>query len=50
MKYYLRFVSDYKQFIHTYTKNLIVDASNSAEIQDSHITEWNNILSEHSIE
>jgi DNA (cytosine-5)-methyltransferase 1 len=50
MKYYLRFVSDYKQFIHTYTKNLIIDASNSAEIQDSHITEWKNILKEHSIE
>jgi DNA (cytosine-5)-methyltransferase 1 len=50
MKYYLRFVSNYKEFIHTYTKNLIVDASNSAEIQDFHIKEWKNILKEHSIE
>jgi DNA (cytosine-5)-methyltransferase 1 len=50
MKYYLRFVSDYKQFIHTYTKNLIIDASNSAEIQNIHIEEWKNILKEHSIE
>jgi DNA (cytosine-5)-methyltransferase 1 len=49
MKYYLRFFSDYKQFIHTYTKNLIVDASNSAEIQDFHIAEWRNILKEHSV-
>jgi DNA (cytosine-5)-methyltransferase 1 len=47
MKYYLRFVADYEQFIHTYTKNLIVDASNSAEIRDFHIAEWKNILKEH---
>jgi DNA (cytosine-5)-methyltransferase 1 len=50
MKYYLRFVSDYQQFIHVYTKNLIVDASNSAEIQNIHIEEWKTILKEHSIE
>jgi DNA (cytosine-5)-methyltransferase 1 len=49
MKYYLRFVSDYKQFIHTYTKNLIVDAGNSAEIQNFHIEKWRNILKEHSL-
>ncbi|MDR2149713.1 MAG: hypothetical protein LBO67_02630 [Spirochaetaceae bacterium] len=40
MKYYLRFVSDYKQFIHVYTKNLIIDADNSAEVRDFHISEW----------
>jgi hypothetical protein len=50
MKYYLRFVSDYKQFIHVYTKNLIIDADNSAEVRDFHISEWKNILKEHSIE
>jgi hypothetical protein len=50
MKYYLRFVADYKQFIHVYTKNLIVDANNSAEIRDFHIAKWKNILKEHSIE
>jgi len=49
MKYYLRFISSYKQFINTYTKNLIIDASNSAEIQDIHIEEWEHILKEHSI-
>jgi DNA (cytosine-5)-methyltransferase 1 len=49
MKYYLRFLSDYKQFIHAYTKNLIADASNSAEIRDFHIEEWKNILKKHSI-
>jgi DNA (cytosine-5)-methyltransferase 1 len=50
MKYYLRFVSDYRQFIHVYTKNLIVDAGNSTEVRDFHISEWNNILKEHSVE
>lgn len=50
MKYYLRFVADYKQFIHIYTKNLIVDADNSAEIRDFHITEWKNIIKEYSVE
>jgi DNA (cytosine-5)-methyltransferase 1 len=50
MKYYLRFVANYQQFIHVYTKNLIIDAGNSAEIRDFHITEWKNILSEHCIE
>jgi DNA (cytosine-5)-methyltransferase 1 len=47
MKYYLRFIANYEQFIHVYTKNLIVDASNSAEIRDFHIAEWKNILKEH---
>jgi DNA (cytosine-5)-methyltransferase 1 len=50
MKYYLRFISDYKQFIHVYTKNLIIDAKNSTEVRDFHISEWRNILKEHSIE
>ncbi|MDR0375689.1 MAG: hypothetical protein LBH85_08195 [Treponema sp.] len=50
IKYYLRFVSDYKQFIHVYTKNLIIDANNSAEVRDFHISEWENMLKEHSIE
>jgi DNA (cytosine-5)-methyltransferase 1 len=50
IKYYLRFVSDYKQFIQVYTKNLIIDADNSAEVRGFHIAEWKNILKEYSIE
>ena len=49
MKYYLRFVSDYRYFIHIYTKNLVLDARNSTEVQEFHITEWKNIVQEHSI-
>lgn len=49
MKYYLRFIMDYNQFIHVYTKNLIADASNSAEVCDFHITGWQNIINEHSL-
>ncbi|MDR0568943.1 MAG: restriction endonuclease, SacI family [Spirochaetaceae bacterium] len=49
MKYYLRFVADYKQFITAYTENLIADANNSTEVQQFHITEWKAILKEYSI-
>jgi DNA (cytosine-5)-methyltransferase 1 len=49
IKYYLRFIADYRRFIHIYTKNLIADANNSTEVQEFHITGWKNILEEHSI-
>jgi DNA (cytosine-5)-methyltransferase 1 len=47
LKYYLRFINDYKNFIRSYTENLITDAKNSTEIKEFHITEWQNILKEH---
>ena len=50
LKYYLRFIEDYKQFIRAYTENLIADAKNSTEVKEYHITEWQNILNEHKIE
>ena len=47
LKYYLRFIHDYKDYIRTYTKNLVIDAKNSTEIKEFHIIEWQNILKEH---
>jgi len=49
LKYYLRFIEDYKEFIQTYTLNLIEDSKNSTEIKESHITEWKRILEEHKL-
>jgi len=49
LKYYLRFIEDYNEFIKTYTKNLIEDSKNSTEIKEFHITEWKNILEEHKL-
>lgn len=49
IKYYLRFINDYKHFIQIYTNNLITDSKISTEIQEYHISEWNNILENHKI-
>lgn len=48
LKYYLRFVEDYHEFLKTYTDELIVDAKNSTEVKDFHIEDWQRILQEHS--
>jgi DNA (cytosine-5)-methyltransferase 1 len=50
LKYYLRFIDDYKNFIRAYTENLITDAKNSTEVNESHIIEWQNILKEYNID
>ena len=50
LKYYLRFIDDYKNFVKAYTNNLIGDAKNSTEVKEFHITEWQNILKEHRLE
>jgi len=50
IKYYLRFIDDYKFFLETYTKNLIKDASNSTEIKEFHIKNWTDILKEYNKE
>jgi len=47
LKYYLRFIDDYKEFIKTYTQNLVADSKNSTEIKETHITAWKRILEEH---
>jgi DNA (cytosine-5)-methyltransferase 1 len=49
LKYYLRFIDDYKEFLHTYTYNLIEDSKNSTEIKDFHVLGWKNILEEYEI-
>ena len=49
LKYYLRFIDDYKEFIKTYTQNLVEDSKNSTEIKESHITEWKRILEKHKV-
>ncbi|MCA6072170.1 MAG: hypothetical protein LE178_01290 [Endomicrobium sp.] len=43
LKYYLRFIDNYDDFLKCYTKNLIKDAKVSTEIKDFHIEEWNKI-------
>jgi DNA (cytosine-5)-methyltransferase 1 len=44
LKYYLRFIDNYDDFLTIYTKNLINDAKNSMEIKDFHIHRWNEIV------
>lgn len=46
LKYYLRFIDDYEEFIKIYTKNLIEDAEKSTEIKDFHLEQWADILKE----
>lgn len=48
LKYYLRFIDDYAEFINIYTKNLIEDAGKSTEIKDFHLEKWIEILKEKS--
>jgi DNA (cytosine-5)-methyltransferase 1 len=43
LKYYLRFIDNYDDFLKCYTKNLINDAKISTEIKDFHIEQWNKI-------
>jgi DNA (cytosine-5)-methyltransferase 1 len=49
LKYYLRFIEDYNNFISSYTKNLIMDSKNSTEVKESHIIYWIEELKKHSI-
>jgi len=44
LKYYLRFIEDYQEFINTYTEELVTDARNSTEVKDAHIQAWKMIL------
>jgi DNA (cytosine-5)-methyltransferase 1 len=50
LKYYLRFIDDSKEFIKTYTKNLVLDSKNSTEITEVHISEWKKILKEYKLQ
>jgi DNA (cytosine-5)-methyltransferase 1 len=44
LKYYLRFIEDYHEFIKTYTEEIVKDAKNSTEAKDAHIQAWQIIL------
>jgi len=44
LKYYLRFIDDYTEFVETYTKNLINDFKNSTEINKYHLDKWLEII------
>jgi len=49
LKYYLRFIDNYEEFIHVYTQNLIKDAKNSAEVKSFHLEEWIAILKKYAL-
>ncbi|MDR1552636.1 MAG: hypothetical protein LBS69_04130 [Prevotellaceae bacterium] len=49
LKYYLRFIDDCKEFIKTYTKNLVADSKHSTEITEKHIMIWTEILKKHKL-
>jgi len=48
LKYYLRFVEDYHDFLKKYTDELITDAKNSTEVKNFHIKIWQEILKKYS--
>ncbi|TAG06392.1 MAG: DNA methyltransferase [Cytophagia bacterium] len=48
LKYYLRFIDNYQEFIDVYTQNLIKDAKNSTEIKNFHLEKWTEILKKYS--
>lgn len=50
LKYYLRFIENYQDFIKTYTEELIRDAKNSTEVKNYHIEIWQTILKEYQLE
>lgn len=50
LKYYLRFVEDYQEFIKIYTEELIKDAKISTEVKSFHIEIWQAILKDFDLE
>ena len=49
LKYYLRFIDNYQEFIAVYTKNLIEDAKNSTEIKNFHLEKWIEIVKKYKL-
>lgn len=49
LKYYLRFIDNYQEFIDVYTQNLIKDAKNSTEIKNFHLEKWTVILKKYNL-
>lgn len=50
LKYYLRFIDDYSEFVELYTRNLIKDSRISTEINESHIRSWSIIMENNQVE
>lgn len=50
LKYYLRFIENYQEFIKTYTEELIRDAKKSTEVKNYHVEIWQSILEEYKLE
>jgi len=50
LKYYLRFLDNYPDFILIFTQNLIKDAKNSTEVKNFHLEKWAEILKKYQIE
>lgn len=49
LKYYLRFVDDYNEFIKVFTANLITEAKSSTEVKNFHLENWTEILKKHAL-
>jgi DNA (cytosine-5)-methyltransferase 1 len=49
LKYYLRFVEDYSEFLSQYAQNLVADAQISTEITPKHLQEWQTISNKYLI-
>ncbi len=49
LKYYLRFVDHYDEFIRTFTENLFYDAQNSTDVKKFHLKKWQEILQKYRI-
>jgi len=44
LKYYLRFIDKYDDFLKNYTKNLVNDSKKSTEIRTFHLAKWDSIV------
>ena len=49
LKYYLRFIDNYNDFLKLYTINLVEDSKISSEINSEHINLWREILEENNV-
>ena len=44
LKYYLRWLSDPKLFLHVYSKNLQLDFNRNTDVKEIHLRRWNKLL------
>jgi DNA (cytosine-5)-methyltransferase 1 len=50
LKYYLRLVSDLREFLERYTKNLSNEFKQSSNVQELHVKRWQEIIQKHSMQ